>query len=42
MKHTVNTDLQREREKCTFNPEEFTNFLDGGAKKTQSRRELGL
>lgn len=42
MKRTVNADLQREREKCTFNIEEFTNFLDGNAKTTQSRRELGL
>lgn len=42
MKHTVNVDLQKEREKCTFNVEELTNFLDGGAKKTLSRRKLGM
>lgn len=42
MKRTVNADLQREREKCTFNVEELTNFLDGDAKQTMIRRKLGL
>lgn len=42
MKLTVNEDLKREREKCTFNTEELTNFLDGGADKTLRRRKLGL
>lgn len=37
----VNEDLQREREKGTFNTEELTNLLDGGAEKTAERRELG-
>ncbi|KAK9505625.1 hypothetical protein O3M35_009632 [Rhynocoris fuscipes] len=36
----VNEDLQRERNKGTFNPEELTNLLDGGAEKTKERREL--
>lgn len=38
---TINQDLQREREKCTFRPEELTNFLDGGVQKTIDRRETG-
>lgn len=37
----VNEDLQRERDKGTFNPEELTNLIDGGADKTEERRELG-
>ncbi|CAH2102902.1 unnamed protein product [Euphydryas editha] len=36
----VNTDLQNERDKCTFNVEELTNFLDEGSHNTKSRREL--
>nr|XP_033341565.1 probable peroxisomal acyl-coenzyme A oxidase 1 [Megalopta genalis] len=36
---TVNKDLQREREKCTFNPVELTNLMDGSPEKTNSRRE---
>ncbi|XP_043284897.1 probable peroxisomal acyl-coenzyme A oxidase 1 [Venturia canescens] len=36
---TVNKDLQREREKCTFNPIELTNYLDGSPEKTAKRRE---
>lgn len=42
MKMKVNEDLQKEREKCTFNIEELTHFLDGGADKTFNRRKLGL
>jgi len=42
MKLKVNEDLQKERLKCTFNTEELTNFLDGGADKTLNRRNLGL
>lgn len=42
MKHTVNVDLKKERERCTFNIEELTNFLDGGVNKTLDRRKLGL
>lgn len=37
---TVNVDLQREREKCTFDPQELTLFLDGSTEKTAKRREL--
>jgi hypothetical protein len=37
----VNSDLENERRKCTFNIIELTNFLDGGAEKTKARRELG-
>lgn len=42
MKYTVNSDLKKEREKCTFNTEELINYLDGGVKKTLNRRKLGL
>lgn len=38
---TINKDLQRERKKCTFKPEELTHFLDGGIQKTIDRRESG-
>lgn len=38
---TINKDLQREREKCTFDPQELTHWLDGSAKKTFQRRETG-
>lgn len=37
----VNIDLQNERNKCTFNVEELTNFLDEGPQNTKYRRELG-
>jgi hypothetical protein len=37
----INSDLESERRKCTFNTIELTNFLDGGAEKTKARRELG-
>ncbi|XP_046742450.1 probable peroxisomal acyl-coenzyme A oxidase 1 isoform X2 [Diprion similis] len=36
---TVNKDLQKERERCTFNPLELTHLLDGGAEKTAIRQE---
>ncbi|XP_045447152.1 probable peroxisomal acyl-coenzyme A oxidase 1 [Melitaea cinxia] len=36
----VNIDLQNERNKCTFNVEELTNFLDEGPQNTKNRREL--
>lgn len=42
MERSVNLDLQKEREKCTFNIEELTNFLDGGVDKTLNRRKIGL
>lgn len=37
----VNKDLLREREKCTFDPIELTNLLDGSPEKTARRRETG-
>lgn len=40
-KVTINQDLLRERKKCTFDPEELTNFLDGGKEKTGERRSRG-
>ncbi|XP_043266221.1 probable peroxisomal acyl-coenzyme A oxidase 1 isoform X1 [Colletes gigas] len=38
-KMTVNKDLLRERERCTFNPTELTHLLDGSPEKTQQRRD---
>jgi hypothetical protein len=38
---TINADLRRERERCSFNPVELTSFWDGNAEKTLHRRELG-
>lgn len=38
---TINKDLLREREQCTFDPIELTYLLDGGPKRTQIRRERG-
>lgn len=38
---TVNEDLRKERETCTFDLDELTNFLDGGAENTRRRRRLG-
>ncbi|CAG4983887.1 unnamed protein product [Colias eurytheme] len=35
----VNPDLQRERNKCTFNVAELTTFIDGGTDKTAERKE---
>lgn len=40
-KKTVNPDLARERENCTFTPYELTNILDGGELKTLERRKIG-
>lgn len=37
---TINADLQREREKCTFDPKELTLFLDGSIEKLEQRKEL--
>lgn len=42
MNSTVNVDLQKERDKCTFNIEELTHFLDGGVQNTKNRKQLGL
>ncbi|VVC95919.1 unnamed protein product [Leptidea sinapis] len=36
----INPDLQKERDSCTFNTEELTNFFDAGDKYTRKRREL--
>lgn len=36
---TINKDLLRERERCTFDPIELTHLLDGGPEKTRQRRE---
>ncbi|KAI5632447.1 acyl-CoA oxidase domain-containing protein [Phthorimaea operculella] len=38
MKTKVNADLQREREKTTFNITELTNIIDGGEEKTAERK----
>ncbi|CAG4983896.1 unnamed protein product [Colias eurytheme] len=35
----INPDLQRERDNCTFNVTELTNLLDGGAQKTEERKQ---
>lgn len=40
-KKTVNPDLLKERERCTFDPSEITYILDGGAEKTEERRKTG-
>lgn len=40
-KTKVNPDLQRERDKCSFNITELTNLLDGGAAMTEERRRRG-
>lgn len=37
----VNVDLQRERDACTFNTAELTNWIDGGVEKTEERRKRG-
>ena len=37
--NTINPDLLRERQKCTFNTEELTYMLDGGREVTQARRD---
>ncbi|XP_026319545.1 probable peroxisomal acyl-coenzyme A oxidase 1 [Hyposmocoma kahamanoa] len=36
----INEDLQRERNKCNFNVEELTNFIDGGVHETEKRRKI--
>jgi acyl-CoA oxidase len=36
----VNADLVRERKKATFSVERMTNLLDGGAQRTQRRRQI--
>lgn len=37
----VNADLQRERDKCTFNVTELINVIDGGEEKTAERKSRG-
>ena len=37
-----NKDLQRERQRCSFDPSELTHLLDGSAEKTEKRRERGI
>ncbi|XP_041975385.1 probable peroxisomal acyl-coenzyme A oxidase 1 [Aricia agestis] len=36
---TINKDLQRERDNCTFNVQELICLLDGGAEKTEERKK---
>ncbi|XP_076759587.1 acyl-coenzyme A oxidase 1 [Xylocopa sonorina] len=38
-KITLNKDLRFERNRCSFDPQELTYFLDGGEEKTRKRRE---
>lgn len=38
----VNSDLIKEREKCTFNTVELTYLLDGGEEKTNERKSRGM
>lgn len=38
---TINADLRRERERCSFNPTELTDLWDGSQEKTAHRHELG-
>lgn len=38
----VNPDLLKERRKCTFDTQELTHLLDGGADKTEERKSRGL
>ncbi|KAK4872215.1 hypothetical protein RN001_016339 [Aquatica leii] len=38
-KETVNSDLLKERQRCTFDTLELTHLLDGGPEKTAERRE---
>lgn len=40
-KVTVDPDLARERQNCTFDPNEITNILDGSQEKTKERQDLG-
>ena len=39
--NVVNPDLVRERENATFDCEQMTNVLDGGAEVTKTRRRIG-
>lgn len=37
----VNPDLEKERQKCSFNGEELTNWWYGSAAEVQKRRAIG-
>lgn len=37
----MNPDIREEREKVSFNIEEFTNWYHGGAEKVEEKRFLG-
>lgn len=37
----VNKDLQKERDKCTFDVQEMITFVDGGRERTLERRQRG-
>ncbi|CAG9796941.1 unnamed protein product [Diatraea saccharalis] len=37
---SVNIDLQRERDKCTFSVTELTHLLDGGPQNTEERKKI--
>lgn len=37
----IHPDLQKERDKCTFDPLELTYFLDGGQEKTFEKHARG-
>lgn len=38
----MNPDIQEEREKVSFNLEEFTNWYHGGVAKVEEKRFLGM
>lgn len=38
----VNEDLQKERDKCSFDVAELTHLIDGGQEKTLDRRKKGM
>lgn len=40
-KKTINPDLLKERQKCTFRVLELTHLLDGGPDKTEDRKQRG-
>lgn len=37
----INPDLVKERKTCTFDVQELTHLLDGGAEKTAERKSRG-
>lgn len=40
-KTNINPDLDKERQKCTFNTVEFTNWWYGGVKEVEKKRWQG-